>query len=131
MTCCVPSSSASSRLSIRPSAGDRAGIDATDVFAHLGSAQHFYKAFMGPNGGSAPHVLRECFEARIRQILVLDPLASASFKESITARFVASSLMAVLECWMERGARETPQQVQATFADLVGPGLNSSGRRLH
>jgi AcrR family transcriptional regulator len=113
---------------IRPSAGDRAGIDATDVLAHLGSAQHFYKAFMGPNGGSAPRVLRECFEARVRQILSLESVSSANFKESVTARFVASSLMAVLECWMEQGARETPQQVQAIFADLVSPGLRGKAK---
>ena len=36
-------------------------------------------------------------------------------------RFVASSLISVVECWIERGARETPQQVQAIFAELLGP----------
>jgi AcrR family transcriptional regulator len=106
---------------IRASPGDRAGIDATDVFAHLGSAQHFYKAFMGPNGGAAPRVLRDCFEARIRQILAPDSVPDSS-------RFVASSLMAVLECWIEQDARETPQHVQAIFSDLVSPGLRGKTR---
>lgn len=113
---------------IHASAGDRACIDATNVFAHLGSAQHFYKAFMGSNGGTAPRVLRACFEARVRQILSLDSVPRSGFKESVTTRFVASSLMAVLECWMEQGARETPQQVQAIFADLVSPGLRGKAR---
>jgi hypothetical protein len=37
--------------------------------------------------------------------------------------FVASSLTTVIECWIEQGARETPQQVQAIFSGLVSPGL--------
>lgn len=112
---------------IRAHPGEKPGIDATDVFAHLGSAQHFYKAFMGPNGGTAPRVLRDCFEARIQQILPLDSMPHSGLKQPATIRFVASSLMAVLECWIERGARETPQQVQTIFSDLVSPGLR--GRR--
>jgi len=108
---------------IRTTAGDGASIDAMLFLAHVGGAQHFYRAFMGPNGGTGPHVLRECLEARVRELLSLHSVPGVSLKQSATTRFVASSLMTVVECWIERGARETPQQVQAIFSDLVTPGL--------
>lgn len=111
---------------IRATPGDSARIDATDFLAHVGTAQHFYRAFMGPNGGTAPRVLRECLEARTRQILALESASSSSLKQSATTRFVASSLLTVVECWIEKGAIETPQQVQEIFFGLVGEGLRSN-----
>jgi len=111
---------------IQVSSGDGAPIDATQFFGHVGSAQHFYQAFMGPDGGPAPRVLRDCLEARVRQILSLETVPRPGLKESATTRFVASSLVAVLECWIEQGARETPQQVQGIFSDLVRPGVRSN-----
>lgn len=107
---------------------DPARIDATHFFAHIGSAQHFYRAFMGPNGGSAPRVLRDCIEARVRQILALDALRNADLQTSATTRFVASSFLAVIECWIEQGTRETPQEVQLIFSKLVGSGLREGQR---
>lgn len=111
---------------IRATPAGSAVIDATDFLAHVGSAQHFYRAFMGPNGGSGPRVLRDCLETRVRQLISLDPALDSSLKQSATTRFVASSLTVVLECWMEKGARETPEQVQAIFSDLVSPGLRTN-----
>jgi AcrR family transcriptional regulator len=112
---------------LRPGA-ETGALDATDLFAHIGSAQHFYKAFTGPNGGSAPRVLRDCFEARIRQILGLDSGQRSGLKASATTRSVASTLLAVLECWIEQGTRETPQRVQVIFSDLVSPGMREKNR---
>lgn len=108
---------------IRATAGDFPQIDATDFLAHVGSAQHFYRALMGPDGGSAPRVLRDCLETRVRELLALDSASRSGLKQSATTRFVASSLTTVIECWIEQGTRETPQQVQAIFSGLVGPGL--------
>jgi AcrR family transcriptional regulator len=108
--------------------GDPARIDATHFFAHIGSAQHFYRAFMGPYGGTAPRVLRDCLEARVSQILSVDSLSESSLQKSATTRFVASSLLAVIECWIEQGTREAPEQVQRLFSNLVGSGLNSGQR---
>ena len=111
---------------IRPAPADTQLIDATLLFAHVGSAQHFFRAFMGPNGGTAPRVLRDCFEARVREILAIDSESHSNLMQSATARVVAASLITILECWIERGARETPQQVQAIFAGLVTPGIRSN-----
>jgi AcrR family transcriptional regulator len=113
---------------IRAGSSQGASIDATPLFAHVGGGLHFFKAFMGPNGGTAPRVLRDCFEARVRELLALKSPSRSNLKASATTRFVASSLVAVIECWIEQGARETPQQVQTIFSDLVSPGLGSKER---
>jgi AcrR family transcriptional regulator len=110
---------------LAPSTSDPALLDATHFFAHVGTAQDLYTALMGPNGGTAPRLMRECVEDRIRQVLALDGAPTSSLKRAAAARCVASSLMAIIECWLEQGARETPQQVQTLFADLVAPGLRS------
>jgi AcrR family transcriptional regulator len=108
---------------IRATSGNSGRIDATDFLAHVGTAQHFYRALMGPNGGSAPRVLRDCLENRVRELLALDSALDSTLKQSATTRFVASSLTTVIECWIENGTRETPLQVQAIFSGLVSPGL--------
>ncbi|HEY1273200.1 MAG TPA: TetR/AcrR family transcriptional regulator [Terriglobales bacterium] len=97
-------------------------LDASRLFAHIGSAPYIYRALMGPSGGGAPRVLRDCFEACARKALALDQSGSG-LKQSATSRFVASSLLTVIECWLEHGGHETPQQVQTLFKNLVGPGL--------
>jgi AcrR family transcriptional regulator len=102
---------------------DPAQFDATPFFAHVSTASHFYKALMGPNGGSGPRVIRDCFEARVREVLGFD--TASSLNGFAAARFVASSLITIVESWLELGARETPQQVQTLFANLVSPGLRS------
>lgn len=103
-------------------------LDATPFFAHVGGVPHLFRALMGPEGGSGPQVLRECFEARARTAIELKQAsvrgASASaLKLNVTVRYVAASLLTVIECWLEAGARETPHHIQALFSNLVGPGI--------
>jgi AcrR family transcriptional regulator len=105
------------------SANDPPFLDASPFFAHVRSAPHLYKALMGQKGGTAPRVLRDCFETRARKALSLDPGLTPVLKQAVLSRFVASSLLAITECWLEQGGHETPQQVQTLFANLVSPGL--------
>ena len=84
-----------------------------------------YNALMGPCGGTAPRVIRECLEKRVRQALSLDSTRNSSLKRFATARFVASSLLAIIECWLEHGSRKTPDDLQEIFVSLVSPGLRS------
>ena len=108
---------------IQATPGDPPRIDATLFLAHVGTAQHFYRALMGSDGGTAPRVLRDCLEARVRELLALGSASHSDLRRSATARFVASSLTTVIECWIDSGARETPEQAQRIFSDLVSPGL--------
>jgi AcrR family transcriptional regulator len=102
-------------------------IDATFFFEHMRTAPELYRTFMGPEGGTAPRVLRDCFEDRFRRLLqpggAVASVASRQLQESALARFVASSLITIIECWLEQGARETSPQVQLFFSELVGPGV--------
>ncbi len=104
---------------------DRTRVDATPLFAHIRSAPHLYKALMGRNAGSAPRVLRDCFETRTREVLLLGSQPEPVLQTVAVCRFVASTLLVITECWLERGGREAPQQLQGLFAKLVGPGLRA------
>jgi AcrR family transcriptional regulator len=109
-------------------------LDATAFLAHVQSAPRIYKALMGPAAGGAPRILRECFEQRADQSLGLrEENAQAvrpgsELRRAVTARFVASSLFAVIECFVETAAGESPQKLQSIFGDLVGGGLGTFGK---
>ncbi len=114
---------------------DPCPLDATALLAHVQSMPRIYKALMGPAAGGAPRILRECFEQRVGQSLALVDGApqsvSAGFdlQRSMTTRFVASSLFAVIECFVETGSCQSPQTLQAVFSDLVGGGLAAFARQ--
>ena len=103
--------------------GDPLAIDATRFFAHICASPHIYKALMGPNSGTAPRVVRDCLEARFRNALAAAEAGSSSLRQAATARFLASTLTVIVECWLEQGARDGPQQVQTLFANLISPAL--------
>ena len=107
------------------STDDPTKVDAFPFFAHICSAPQIYKALMGLNAGTAPGILRDCFEIRAREVLSLQPSPQPVLQTAVVCRFIASSLLAITECWLERGGRETPQQVQTLFARLVSPGLRA------
>ena len=102
-------------------------LDATAFFAHVQTSPRIYRALMGPEAGKAPRILRECIEWRVGQSLGEgDPQPGADgfdMQEAIGARFVATSLLAVIECWVESKACDPPQGLQAIFSKLVGGGL--------
>src|SRR5689334_20959617 len=56
---------------LAPSPTDPCLLDATRFFGHIRSAGQIYKALMGPRAGSAPAVLRDCFENCAQKALSL------------------------------------------------------------
>lgn len=56
---------------LTPVSTQPASLDATRLFEHVYNSRHLYKALMGPGGGTAPRVLRACFEARAQNALSL------------------------------------------------------------
>lgn len=101
-------------------------IYATPFFGHIQQMPDIFGAFMGPRGGTAPLVLRECFEARARQAIDLDRLTG--LRKSALARFIAATLLTVIECWLENGSRETPNELQDLFSSLITPAIVSANR---
>jgi len=108
-------------------------LDATALFDHIQSAPRIYKGLVGgPDSGSGPRVLRECFEERIRESIRLQEAKSRAcglalgIDEAIVTRFLASSLLVVLEGALEGSAQRSPQEAQAIFAKLAGGALAAS-----
>jgi len=114
-------------------ASDACPLDASAFFAHVLSAPKIYKALTGPHAGGAPRVLRECFELRAEAALALrgegsDTVAGGfNQQQAILTRFVAASLLTVIECSIETNAGESASHLQAVFGGLVGGGLSAFG----
>jgi len=107
---------------------DLCPLDATAFFAHVTTTPRIYRALMGPEAGRAPRILRECIEQRVEQALpgrALRTVADSFDIQKVATRFVATSLLAVIECWVESKTGEPPQGLQAIFSKLVGGGLAS------
>ena len=109
-------------------------LDATALFTHIQTAPRFFRALIsGPDTGTGPRVLQDCFEERVRQALDAPDDSRSSragdpelaTEQAIVTRVVASSLLAVVEGWMESNLRKSPQEVQAIFSKLVGGGLRA------
>jgi AcrR family transcriptional regulator len=106
-------------------------LDATAFLTHIQTMPRLFKALThGPDVGGAPRVLQDCFEERVRQALDMRGKAVGSGPElspqhGIVTRVVASSLLAVVECWVESKMSDSPQEVQAIFSKLVGGGLTA------
>ncbi|HLX84049.1 MAG TPA: TetR/AcrR family transcriptional regulator [Terriglobales bacterium] len=109
-------------------------LDATAFFTHIQMTPRFFRALIGgPDTGTGPRVLQDCFEERVRQALdapddsrssrAEDPALAT--EQAIVTRVVASSLLAVVEGWMESNLSGSPQEVQAIFSKLVGGGLKT------
>ncbi len=106
-------------------------LNALHFFAHVTSSPRIYKALMGPEAGKAPRILRECIEQRVRQSLGAGDAqpggTTADVRTTIVSRFVASSLLAVIECSIEGKAGDSPESLQLIFSKLAGGGLSRFG----
>jgi AcrR family transcriptional regulator len=107
-------------------------LDASAFFAHVQTAPKIYKALTGSGAGSAERVVRECLELCVGRSLALREGNSAAafagfdIQRAVAIRFVASSLFAVIECFIEGNGSGSPQDLQAIFSNLVGGGLGGS-----
>ena len=109
-------------------------LDASALLRHVQTSPRLFKALVaGREAGSGPRVLRECFEERVRKALesrdgssqVGGPSLAA--QRAIVTRAVASSLLAVIACWVESSMSEPAEEVQGIFSKLVGGGLMALG----
>ena len=117
-------------LAIKPD--DACLLDVSDFLAHVRAVPKIYKALVGgPDAGAGPKILRDCFAERVRQALDSPDAGSQAvgqglaMQRAIVARAVASSLLAVVECWVESNMSQPPQEMQALFSKLVGGGLTA------
>jgi AcrR family transcriptional regulator len=91
-------------------------VDATALLIHVRTAPWIYKSLMRGQGSK---ILRECLEQRIAQFAA----PTTGVPPPVVAKFVVSSLLTIIECWLETGALEPPEAMEAIFSGLVGNGL--------
>lgn len=110
-------------------------LDASALLRHVQASPRLFRALVaGREAGSGPRVLRECFEERVRQALeardgnlYAGGGPSFAMQRAIVVRAVASSLLAVIACWVESSMSQPAEEVQAIFSRLVGGGLAALG----
>ena len=117
-------------LAIKPD--DACLLDVSAFMAHVRAVPRIYKALVGgPEAGAGPRILRDCFAERVKQALDSRGVGShavgldLAMQRAIIARAVASSLLAVVECWAESNMSQPQHEVQAIFSKLVGGGLTA------
>lgn len=117
-------------LAIKPD--DACLLDVSAFLAHVRAVPRIYKALVGgPEAGAGPRILRDCFAERVKEALVLRDAGSHvvgpdfAMQRAIVARAVASSLLAVVECWAESNMSQPPREMQVIFSKLVGEGLTA------
>lgn len=115
-------------LAITPD--DACLLDVSAFLAHVRAVPRIYKALVGgPEAGAGPRILQDCFAERVKQALDgRDARSHAvgpglAMQKAIVARAVASSLLAVVECWAESNMNQSLQEMHAIFSKLVGGGL--------
>ena len=116
-------------LAIQPN--EACPLDATALFAHIQTAPRIYRGLVGSEAGHGPRVLQQLFDARVRQALEQQksqfPTGFLDGADgSIVTRFLASSLLVVVESCVEGGTHRSPEEAQAIFARLVGGALVAS-----
>jgi AcrR family transcriptional regulator len=107
--------------------GEPPRVDATALFAHICSDPGIYRALMGANGGSAPRVLMQCFEMRLRELVSPSVDGRATLAGLALPRVLASSLLAIIECSLERAGVAAPPQMQRLFYEISSPVLARIG----
>jgi AcrR family transcriptional regulator len=114
-------------------------IDVSGLLSHVQTAPRLFKALVvGPETGSGPRVLLGCFERRVGQALEMRAgdsrehsrdgfTGSENFamRRAIVTRAIASSLLAVIECWMETSMSQPAEEVKAICSRLVAGALST------
>jgi AcrR family transcriptional regulator len=101
------------------------------MFEHARDHAHYYKALVGSRGGAiALATIRQIIADSIRRELAQARRDNA--KDAVPPEFVveyiAGAYMAVLTWWLDRGGRESPQQMDAMFRRLATEGMGLAGR---
>lgn len=98
-------------------------VDCTALFAHLQSAREIYRSLTG--GATrfvVERIIQEVFEARIDALLAARG-GTAPEVPAFTARFVASTLLALIAWSLQQTTAPSPAALQDTFRSLVGRAL--------
>jgi len=103
--------------------GEACLVDCTPLFAHLQHAREIYRSLTGgPTRFVTERIVQEVFEARI-EVLLAQRGATSAGVPAFTARFVASTLLALIAWSLQQTTAPPPAALQETFRSLVGRAL--------
>jgi len=119
-------------LDARRSAGEGEGAASGTLWfsrfmtEHLKEQHQLYRAVM--RGRAGPIIIdkmKELLSEFVRAELASRAAASGSPAPEIAVRFVVGAYMSVVTWWLDRGARETPEEIDQAFRDLALGGLGT------
>ena len=93
---------------------------------HLKEQQQLYRALMRGRAGT---IILDRFRQYICEIVRADltrkvPHLGRGHSSELIVQFVVGAFMTVLTWWLDRGARETPQEIDKAFRELAMEGLS-------
>ena len=106
---------------LKPLPGSACPIDATGFLAHVRDMPAIFRNLMlSPDSGAAPKLLRSVLEALLGRLLG----EGRCRRDPYLPRFVAVTLLGLIETWMETGLKDPDWRMQALFRRLVESGLS-------
>lgn len=98
------------------------------MFEHAGENLDIYRALVGGRGITvAISSIRELISDLVRSEMAATPEKNAGTgtQQEILVQYVAGAFMGVLTWWLDRGARVSPTEIDATFRHLALHGLGA------
>ena len=100
-------------------------LDCTALFEHVLTAPQLFRNIMSGGEGSGARVIRAALEERVQSLLTSRSAPANEVPQELLARFVVSTLLAVIIHALQFKEEESPLQLQTRFARLAGSGLTN------
>lgn len=97
------------------------------MFEHARDHLHLYRALIGGHGGAvALETIRETLSDLVREELPATVQDRAGIPRDIAVQFVVGGYMAMMTAWLDAGAQESPERMDAMFQGLAKLGLDDA-----
>jgi hypothetical protein len=103
-------------------------FDCTAFFVHVSHVPYIYRSLSSrPSRLITERIVRDCLEERAAMLLA----RTGSYQHnklvapSVVALFVATSLLALINWWVDNDNRLSPEEMQVAYESLVGGGLGA------
>ncbi len=108
----------------------RASPGASPTLVILEHVRDYRRLHRGPIGGRGTRVAVEALRRSVTDMIRAeagDSSSESAFERDFRTRYLVGAFMEVLICWVDRGARETPEQVEELFQALSKRGAMPCG----
>lgn len=94
------------------------------LFEHASDHIDLYRALVGSRGGGVSlDGIREILSDLVRADLAMARDAAETIPPELVVQYVVGACMAVLTWWLDRGAKPSPQRMDAIFRHLAVRGI--------